>query len=67
MFRVVSRIACKLRGKAQAHKHIDGAKLLHVLLKHSLVAKAGGEFLMTDCRKLGPQAARHGIGLTAAK
>jgi len=53
--------------KPQAHKRIDGAKLLPVLLKHSLVAEAGGECLMTDCRKLGPQAARRGIWLTAAK
>lgn len=67
MFRVVSCIARRVRGKAQAHKRIDGAKLLHVLLKHSLVAKAGGEFLMTDCRKLGHQAARRGTWLTAAK
>jgi hypothetical protein len=67
MFRVVSCIARKVRGKAQAHKRIDGAKRLHVLLEHSVAAKAGGEFLMTDCRKLGPQAARRGIGLTAAK
>jgi hypothetical protein len=64
MFQVVSCIARRVRGKA--HKRIDGARLLHVLLKHSLVAKAGGEFLMTDCRKLGPQAARRGIWLTAA-
>ena len=67
MFRVVSCIARKVRGEAQAHKRIDGAKRLHVLLEHSVAAKAGGEFLMKDCRKLGPQAARRGIWLTAAK
>jgi hypothetical protein len=57
----------RFAAKPQAHKRIDGAKRLHVLLEHSVAAKAGGEFLMKDCRKLGPQAARRGIWLTAAK